>query len=147
MRQEMDMCSIVYQPCDEQSFRIGPSSVSGSFSNYNGQFTTNSGVSQEDYGNGMPEVDNQQMQILADDSANNQTILLNMTASSAVSSITPEPVRVTTTPTTSSVTTTLVTTTVLSTSSESTSTKHIFNLITFRGDYFLIVLFKFFYFL
>ncbi|XP_075154005.1 uncharacterized protein LOC142227376 [Haematobia irritans] len=26
MRQEMEMCSIVYQPCDDQSFRIGPSS-------------------------------------------------------------------------------------------------------------------------
>ncbi|XP_037960710.1 uncharacterized protein LOC119689857 [Teleopsis dalmanni] len=25
MRQEIEMCSIVYQPCDEQSFRIGPS--------------------------------------------------------------------------------------------------------------------------
>ncbi|XP_061397620.1 uncharacterized protein LOC133333321 [Musca vetustissima] len=24
MRQEVDMCSIVYQPCDDQSFRIGP---------------------------------------------------------------------------------------------------------------------------
>ncbi|TMW54814.1 hypothetical protein DOY81_000047 [Sarcophaga bullata] len=113
MRQEMDMCSIVYQPCDEQSFRIGPSSLSGSSSNSNGQFTTNSGVSQENYGNGTPQVDNQQMQILADDSGNIQTILPNMTTSSVpavVSSLTPEPVGVTTTPITSSVTTTLVST-------------------------------------
>ncbi|XP_053964363.1 uncharacterized protein LOC128867277 [Anastrepha ludens] len=27
MRQEQGMCSIMYQPCDEQSFRIGPSSA------------------------------------------------------------------------------------------------------------------------
>ncbi|XP_020716701.1 uncharacterized protein LOC101449661 [Ceratitis capitata] len=27
MRQEQEMCSIMYQPCDEQSFRIGPSNA------------------------------------------------------------------------------------------------------------------------
>lgn len=102
MRQEMDMCSIVYQPCDEQSFRIGPSSLSGSSGNLNGQFTTNTGS--------LPSVDNEQMQVLADDSGDTETSSLNMTATQVPTTVSTS-FPTTTTPISSTFSTTLITTT------------------------------------
>lgn len=40
MRQEVDMCSITYQPCYENSFKIGPAPLQGDFP---GGVVTNSG--------------------------------------------------------------------------------------------------------
>ncbi|XP_046803672.1 uncharacterized protein LOC111677665 [Lucilia cuprina] len=76
MRQEMDMCSIVYQPCDEQSFRIGPSTSQAMFSSLNdasveagGTQTLADNGANINGGNGMPPL---QMQVLSDDATNAQ---------------------------------------------------------------------------
>ncbi|KAI8121916.1 hypothetical protein CVS40_7126 [Lucilia cuprina] len=96
MRQEMDMCSIVYQPCDEQSFRIGPSTSQAMFSSLNdasvgagGTQTLADNGANINGGNGMPPL---QMQVLSDDATNAQagvtmttTFATSNTAQEAVS--------------------------------------------------------------
>lgn len=75
------MCSILYQPCDEQSFRIGPGAESVTLNMVNDQFQDNNGlqgvVVNENEGimngaNGGLQMNPIQMQVLADDSGNSQ---------------------------------------------------------------------------
>lgn len=99
MRQEMDMCSIMYQPCDEESFRIGPSFSQGVFSGTNNQFGGDNGINNmpldDDTGNtGVLQMNqqqtnqqqmnqqqlNQQMPTLQDDPTNNQMGMTSTTS-------------------------------------------------------------------
>ncbi|KAM7354515.1 uncharacterized protein ACRADG_006165 [Cochliomyia hominivorax] len=116
MRQEMDMCSIVYQPCDQESFRIGPSlsnSINGA-TNIN-QFGMEQQIQNDgtnsDNNNGM----NPQMQVLADDTSNDQIGITTTTTGSMTSQQQAVSTTAITTPTST------VTTTAASTVSESTT--------------------------
>ncbi|XP_073820972.1 uncharacterized protein [Musca autumnalis] len=94
MRQEIDMCSIVYQPCDDQSFRIGPRTVMRFTS-----ATQNGGVINNGMGAGggagtaamppainnmpmmgtMPLMDQMQMQVLSDDVMDTMNMMISST--------------------------------------------------------------------
>ncbi|XP_065355388.1 uncharacterized protein LOC135949868 [Calliphora vicina] len=123
MRQEVDMCSIVYQPCDEESFRIGPSSTQGIFGSLNDQFLATNGVqsladnpdTSMNGGSGMPQMNPPQMQVLADDATNAQAAITT-TTTFITSSTAQQDVSLTTTPVS-----TMTTPVVASSVSESTT--------------------------
>lgn len=108
------MCSIVYQPCDIESFRIGPSTDSGVLSSLNEQFQSSNGVqtlndaTSNGNGNGMQQMNPVQMQVLDDDAVNTQagittTIFPTSNTAQQAMSVTTTPATTMTTPLATSV--------------------------------------------
>uniref|UniRef100_A0A1I8PE50 CUB domain-containing protein n=1 Tax=Stomoxys calcitrans TaxID=35570 RepID=A0A1I8PE50_STOCA len=95
MRQEMEMCSIVYQPCDEQSFRIGPGpptrimNLPSNIGANNGMGGGGGGVPMGDIMNMQmmisPIMDQLQMQVLADDGGGAMPMSMTPTAATVPS--------------------------------------------------------------
>lgn len=108
MRQEVEMCSIVYQPCDIQSFRIGPSLVTRLTSPQNGVGSGMAPVLGAD--TNTPLMDNaslmnqqQQMQMLSDDVSEMTTpmnMIMNTMATSTTATISTSQMVATNTPAT-----------------------------------------------
>lgn len=129
------MCSILYQPCDEESFRIGPSSNSGSFSGSGNQFPGSNGIQSLsenggtiNVGNAMQQMNPAQTQVLEDDTANGQTVITTTIMTPTSSTMVQQPV---TTPASSISTTpmlsTIITTTPITSNVSENASKFIFN--------------------
>ncbi|XP_005180348.3 uncharacterized protein LOC101894483 [Musca domestica] len=95
MRQEVDMCSIVYQPCDDQSFRIGPRTpmrFSSPTQNGGGggagatpAATMPSSIMNMPSMGSMPLMDQMQMQVLSDDVMDIMNMMTTATTSATAS--------------------------------------------------------------
>ncbi|EDV99383.1 uncharacterized protein LOC6566711 [Drosophila grimshawi] len=120
VRQETDMCSIMYQPCDEQSFRIGGAGFMNSNTmSSNGGSSPNAGQAQQSTltaatsGSTMTTMTQQLMQFVSTDAS---------TAATTITTTTAPPTTTTATTTTTTTTTRATTTTARSSSTEATTT-------------------------
>lgn len=129
MRQEVEMCSIVYQPCDEQSFRIGPGSSprfpgTTTSVNFNGgavDVASIGGTINMPLMDMSPVMNQIAMQMLADDVPG--MTQMNMTMNSITSTVlTTTPGVTSTSELTATTTSTEVTSTTMSTDVTSTTT-------------------------